>query len=280
MDLWKIDVTKEYRLIEAVAFAAGSKKKAKKLIDEGLVSVSGVKELRYRQTVKRGKVVELCLNPFLFKTGKPELLYNKNGVLVVNKLPFINSNVDKPNLEELLRKTYGKGLRVVHRLDKQTSGVLIAVESGELFEKFKELFRKKLIKKEYMVIVPSAPKWERRRIEFRLDGKEAVTEITVLERFRRGALLLAKIPTGRKHQIRRHLSQIGLPVAGEFLYYRGPYRFPFTLSPRILLHSYGLEFKHPVSGENVRVKAPLPGDFREFLESLKKFRFNVRELTL
>lgn len=280
LKFWKIDVTKECQLISAVASVTESKKKAKRLIDEGLVSVSGVKELRYRQTVKRGKSVEFCINPLLFKPKKPELLYRKDGILVVNKPPFINSNVDKPNLEELLWKTYGKGVKVVHRLDKQTSGAIVAVETKELFEKFKELFRRKQIKKEYLLIVPSTPKWDRKKIEFRLDGKEAITEVTVLKRFRKGALLLAEIPTGRKHQIRRHLSKIGIPVAGEFLYYKGPYSFPFNFSPRILLHSYSLEFKHPVSGEMLKVKAPLPGDFKEFLESLEEIHFDVKELTL
>ena len=280
MEPWKIEITKECQLISAVASVTESKKRAKKLIDEGLVSVSGVKELRYRRKVKKGSSVEFCINPLLFKPKETELLYSKAGVLVVNKPPFINSNVDKPNLEEFLKKTYGKELKVVHRLDKQTSGAIVAVENRELFERFKELFRRKQVKKEYLAVVSSNPKWNRKRIEFRLDGKEAVTEVTVIKRFRKGALLLAKIPTGRKHQIRRHLSKIGLPVAGEFLYYKGPYSFPFNFSPRVLLHSYSLEFKHPVLDERVRLKAPLPGDFKKFLDSLEKDRFEVNELTL
>ncbi len=280
MEYWRIYVKQEYKLIDVVAHVTGTRKKAKKLIDEGLVSVYGKKELRYREILKPGSSVEFCLNSLLFKPEKPEVLYREEEVWVVNKPPFINSNRDKPNLEEVIKKFYGKQVKVVHRLDKQTSGVIVAVENKKLFEKFKETFRKKEIEKEYLAVVPSAPRWNRKRVDFRLDGKEAITEISVLERFERGALLLVKIPTGRKHQIRRHLAGIGLPVAGEFIYWKRPFPFPFNFSPRILLHSYRIVFKHPETGKKVRVEAPLPEDFRSFLKSLREFKFKVNELTL
>lgn len=280
MEYWKVHVKREYKLIDVVAHITGTKKKAKRLIDEGLVSVSGKRELRYRRTLKPESTVEFCLNPLLFKPEKPEVLYREEGVWVVNKPPFLNSNRDRPNLEEAIKKVYGKEVMVVHRLDKQTSGAIVAVERKDLFEKFKEVFRKREIKKEYLTLIPNAPGWNRKRVDFRLDGKEAVTELSVLERFKRGALLLAKIPTGRKHQIRRHLAGIGLPVAGEFVYWKGAFPFPFNLSPRILLHSHRVEFKHPKTGKRVKVEAPLPEDFRSFLKSLREFRFNVEELTL
>ena len=280
MEYYRVNVKSECRLIDAVASVSISRKKAKRLIDEGLVSVSGIRELRYRRVLKPGSSVEFCLNPLLFKPGKVEILYRKEGVLVVNKPPFINSNVDRPNLEEILRKTLKRNVIVVHRLDKQTSGAIIAVEEEELFKRFKELFRKKEVKKEYLVVVSSTPEWKKRRINFRLDGKEAITELSVLEKFKRGALLLAEIPTGRKHQIRRHLSQIATPVAGEFLHWKRAFPYPFNFSPRILLHSYRVKFKHPVTGETVNVKAPPPQDFNSFLNSLKEFSFNVKELAL
>ena len=280
MEHWRIYVKQEYKLIDVVAHITGTRKKAKKLIDEGLVSVFGKRELRYRKTLKPGSVVEFCLNPLLFKPERPEVLYRENGVWVFNKPLFLNSNRDKPNLEEVIKKVHGKEVKVVHRLDKQTSGAIIAVENKKLFEKFKEIFRKREIEKEYLTVVSSIPKWSRKRVDFRLDGKEAVTELSVLERFERGALLLAKIPTGRKHQIRRHLAGIGFPVAGEFIYWKRAFPFPFNFSPRILLHSYRIGFKHPETGKKVRIEAPLPEDFRSFLNSLREFKFKVNELTL
>ena len=280
MKYWRIDINREYKLVDAVAEVTDSKRQAKRLIDEGLVSVNGVRELRYRRPLRKGSVIEFCFNPKLFKSEKPQLLYREEGVLVVNKPPFINSNLDRPNLEEVLRRALGKEIFVVHRLDKQTSGAILAVEEAELFEKFKELFKKREVKKEYLTVVAASPNWKKRRIEKRLDGKEAITELTVVERFKRGALLRAEIPTGRKHQIRRHLSLTGLPIAGEFTYWKRALPFPFTLSPRILLHSQSLEFNHPVTGKRVKVEAPLPEDFQLFLNDLREWSFKVNELTL
>lgn len=280
MDYYRLTVKRNCQLIDAVSAVTSSRKKAKKLIDEGLASVSGIRELRYRKTLKPFSTVEFCLNPLLFKSERIQVLYDKDGILVLNKPPFINSNRDKPNLEEVFKRIYGRKIHVVHRLDKHTSGAILAVENQHLFEKFKEIFRARRIKKEYYTITPFSSGWNRKVIKIPLDGKETITEISTVKQLKKGTLLLVKIPTGRKHQIRRHLAMIGLPVSGEFIYWRKPVSFPFNFSPRILLHSYRLEFEHPLTQEQVRVEAPLPLDFSSFLNSLQNLTFNIKELSL
>lgn len=279
MDYYRLTVKKSCELIDAVSVITSSRKKAKKLIDEGLVSVSGTRELRYRRILKPSSTVEFCLNPLLSKPERIHILYDKDGVLVLNKPPFINSNRNKPNLEEIFKRIYGRKIHVVHRLDKHTSGTILAVENQHLFEKFKEIFRTRKIRKEYYAITPSNPKWSKKVIKTPLDGKETITEVSTVKQFKKGTLLLVQIPTGRKHQIRRHLAMIGLPVSGEFIYWKKPVSFPFNFSPRILLHSYRLEFENPLTRKQIRIEAPLPLDFSSFLNSLQNFTFNIKELS-
>jgi 23S rRNA-/tRNA-specific pseudouridylate synthase len=275
MEAFRVKVKEEGKLIDVVSTVTESKRRAKKLIDEGLVCIDGRKELFYRRRVKEGSLVEFCLNYQTFSPVKIEILLERNGILIINKPPFVNSNVDKPNLEEIVSKRLNRRIKVVHRLDKQTSGLILATNSKELFKWFKELFRRKAVKKEYLALVVGNPK-DRSKISIPLDGREAVTEVTVIERLRGGALCKVSIPTGRKHQIRRHLSMSGFPVAGEFRYWKN-YRSPFTFTPRILLHSFRITFPLPDSKKTVTVESRVPEDFLWFTEGLKK-GFRVREV--
>jgi len=271
MEFFRLKVTRECKLIDAVSSCGFSRKRAKKIIDEGLVSVNGVKETFYRKNLRIGSLVEFCFNPFLFAV-EFKVLFKKEGVYVVEKPPFLNSNRDRPNLEELALRKLKKRLTVVHRLDKQTSGAIIAVDRMELFEYFKEAFKKGLVEKEYLALVYGIPKRKKFRIDVPLDGKRALTEVEVLEELKGGALCKVAIPTGRTHQIRRHLSYLGYPVVGEFKYWKR-YQFPYTLSPRILLHSHKVSFPLPLSRERVSVESPLFKDFKEFLDLIREAGF-------
>jgi 23S rRNA-/tRNA-specific pseudouridylate synthase len=274
----RIKTKKKHRLIDVISSYGFSKKKAKKIIDEGLVSVSGIKETFYRKSIKTGSIVEFCFNNFLFKR-EFKILFEENGVYVIAKPPFINSNKDKPNLEDFISHKLKKELKVVHRLDKQTTGAIIAVERKELFEFFKEAFKKGSVGKEYLAVTYGIPKRKKFKINLPLNGKKATSEVEVVEEFKGGTLCRIKIHTGRTHQIRRHLSAVGYPIAGEFKYWKS-YKFPFTLSPRIMLHSYKVSFLLPDTGKKVSVKAPLPTDFKEFLTALKEenFPLTVQEI--
>ncbi|WP_456434991.1 RluA family pseudouridine synthase [Thermovibrio ammonificans] len=257
------------RLVECVARRAGSKKRAKRLIDEGLVSVNGQKELLARRRLKGGEVVRFPLTEAPFKPPNVKLLFRERGVWVFEKPPFITTNEGEKSLEETVRKLFNPNLKVVHRLDKQTTGPVIAVESGKLFEAFKEQFKRREVKKEYLCLVKGKLR-SRQTVRRPIDGKSAVSLVTPLEHFKRATLCRVEIETGRKHQIRRHLASVGYPVVGEFLYYRGSWPEELLFCPRIALHFRKLSFTHPATGKRITVESELPKDLKEFIGELER----------
>ncbi len=269
MDKFKFLGEKGKKLVEEVGKAVGSKKRAKRLIDEGLVSVNYRKELIGRKTLKGGERIIFPYPEGLFKKPEVKLLKREGEIWIFNKPPFITTNEGKGSLEDIIRKEFNPDLRVVHRLDKQTSGVIIAVEGKDIFDRFKELFRRKELEKEYFALVKGELR-RKRVIKTPIEGKPAVTEVEPVEIFKGATLLKVRIETGRKHQIRRHLAQIGHPVVGEFKYYRGSWKEELLFAPRILLHSRKISFKHPETGKKIEVKSEVPEDFKEFLNWLRE----------
>jgi len=259
----------EKNLIEVVAEILGSKKKAKLFIDLGLVCVNGRKILNRKFPVKPKDCVSVP-KVFLPKVQSPKVLYEDEFLAVVFKPSFWNTNHGERNLELWVRKNLKKDFKAVHRIDKHTSGVVIFAEK-KLFDKFVELFRAKLVKKRYNALVLGTLNPPNGKIEIPLDGKEAITLYRTEKRFSSVASLLSvEIPTGRKHQIRRHLSLLGNPVVGEFVYWKRTWRYPLYLSPRIMLHASSVEFEHPVLKKKVSVFCPLPFEFSDFLKFLEK----------
>ena len=108
---------------------------------------------------------------------------------------------------------------------------------------------------------------DRKKMAVSKNGKEAITHFTVLERFKNYTLLELKIETGRTHQIRVHLAEIGFPVVGDVVYSNGKNHFNIEGQ---MLHATSIEFIHPTTGEKVKFKAELPDYFEEVLEILKK----------
>ncbi len=267
---WKIKVKTERKLIDIVAAFTGSKKKAKKLIDEGLICVNYRKIPTYRTPIRPKSIVCIPNTTYLFKKTEIKILYEDETIIVVNKPPFLNSNVNKPNVEEILRKQLKfQNLFVVHRLDKQTSGVLIIAKDRKIFEKFKEVFRQKQVKKIYKALILGTLKKEKGKVNFPVSGKPAFTIYEVEEKIKNlSTLVRVEIPTGRKHQIRIHFSRIGHPVVGEFLYWKN-WKGPLCFAPRIMLHAYSLSFTNPITKKEVKVKSSPPSDISNFIEKIK-----------
>jgi len=167
---------------------------------------------------------------------------------------------------------------IVHRLDRDTSGLLVVARSGEAYERLKELVAERGLERTYAALVRGRPRSRAGRIEapigrdrtdpFRhsLDTdspREAITHFEVEQLYDSHALLRVRLETGRTHQIRVHLAAIDLPVVGDPVY-----GVPEPGLQRQFLHASRLGFAHPLTGERVEVDSPLPGDLAAFLSAL------------
>ncbi len=174
---------------------------------------------------------------------------------------------------------------IVHRLDKGTSGVIVAAKDTETHWKLAEQFAAREVEKEYRVLVGGAmgedrlvvrapierhPKERKRMRVGEASGREAETLLEVIERFKDTTYLDAMPKTGRTHQIRVHCAHVRHPVLGDTVYGRGKAERRLGLDvPRQMLHAYRLAFAHPATGETVDVTAPLPADFEAVLAALR-----------
>ncbi|WP_456465751.1 RluA family pseudouridine synthase [Desulfurobacterium sp.] len=247
-----------------------SKRKVRRILDEGLVSVNGVKVLKRQLLLRKNGVVEFFVSDYLFSHPELEIIYEDDFILAVNKPPFLNSNRNFPDVESILKKRFKK-IRAIHRLDKQTTGVLLFAKSDQIFEEMVKLFRERRIKKIYRALVSGSFR-EEKRICLPLDGREALSHIRATKQFDRATEVLISIETGRKHQIRRHLAFLNHPVVGEFRYFRGSFPFLLRFAPRIMLHAQEVAFKSPFTGKSVRITAPVFDDFSAFIGILERGR--------
>ncbi len=172
---------------------------------------------------------------------------------------------------------------IVHRLDRDVSGVMVIAKTPAAWRHLKEQFMQRTITKEYRAIVFGQPSQPTGTITFKIAhsqtrggkmaarpehelGREAWTEYEVLQTFKRYALLRVFIRTGRTHQIRAHLAAIDHPVVGDMIY--GAKRTRLTKGiERVYLHALRLEVTHPGSGERQSFEAPMPQEFERFMQA-------------
>jgi 23S rRNA pseudouridine1911/1915/1917 synthase len=165
---------------------------------------------------------------------------------------------------------------IVHRLDRDTSGLLVVARTEEAYERLQELVRDRRLERRYKALVRGRPRSWRGRIEAPIGRdrhdptrrsldtdtpREAVTHFEVEQLFEKHALLDVRLETGRTHQIRVHLAAIGLPVVGDTVYGVADEQLK-----RQFLHAWRLAFPHPVSGEPVEVESALPPELQSALE--------------
>jgi len=176
---------------------------------------------------------------------------------------------------------------IVHRLDRDTSGLIVAAKTDSAHQKLSELFHSRSLIKEYLALATGLPELlsgtirkpiERntsQRHKMRVcqegHGREAHTDWKVEARFQGGySLFRCRIHTGRTHQIRVHLRSLGHPILGDTVYgYRALPNLP-VVPDRVMLHSARLAFEHPVTGEALDLEAPLPMAFRPFVDASLK----------
>jgi len=186
---------------------------------------------------------------------------------------------------------------IVHRLDKNTTGVMVVAKDDTTQWKIARQFERRQVKKNYLAIVHGTPELTADRIKVPLGihprvrekyairpeiGKEAITFYEVIESFRGFSLLKLAPKTGRTHQIRVHLTYIKHPIVADDMY-GGSVVYPWQLADaepavqqpaisRVALHAHMLEFKHPETDEMVKFEAPLPEDMQNLLDMLRKYR--------
>ena len=242
---------------------------------------------------------ELCAEkidlPIIFE-DEHMLVINKPAGLVVHPGAGIHSGTLVNALlgysEETFRPMDEEGRPgIVHRLDKETSGVLVVAKSRKVKEKLSASFAKRKVDKFYLALVRGHIRMsigtletfigrsKTNRLKMRSYeedeeiGKEAITHYKVLAHNKGASLLKVKIDTGRTHQIRVHMSEMGFPVIGDKIY--GKKRLEMKDSPeRQILHAWRLKIEHPITKEPMVFTAPIPEDMKEILD---KFDIEINE---
>jgi 23S rRNA pseudouridine1911/1915/1917 synthase len=168
---------------------------------------------------------------------------------------------------------------IVHRLDRDTSGLLVVARSEDAYERLRELVKAHGLERTYTALVRGRPRSRKGRIEAPIgrdrrdptrqslstdNPREAVTHFELLELLGRHALLRVDLETGRTHQIRVHLAAIGLPVVGDPVY-----GVPDPGLGRQFLHATRLAFDHPMTGRRIEVESPLPAELAGYLADLR-----------
>jgi RluA family pseudouridine synthase len=237
------------------------------------------------------------------KCAEELVLWFDQTLLAVNKpaglLVVRGGFDDSPYLAQLLEPQYGR-LWVVHRLDRQTSGVLALARTAQAHRALNTQFQERRTTKVYHALVHGDPSWTEKTVDLALrrdgdrrhrtvvdpqHGKPSITHLRVLQRFGRYTLLEATPKTGRTHQIRAHLAALGLPIVADALYH-GDKRLCLSdiaptastesdshrpLMERVALHALRLKVAHPITGETLHFEAPYPADFAATLRQLRAY---------
>jgi 23S rRNA pseudouridine1911/1915/1917 synthase len=276
----------------------GSRAAAGRLLEEGLVRVNGeARSKSHRLGGGEEVAVELAEREASSLTPEPvaglRVRYEDEHLLVVDKPAGIVVHPSAGHgtgtlVHGLLAHAIEGGSApdrpgIVHRLDRDTSGLLVVARSDEAHRRLQQLLRRRELTREYRVLVRGRPRSRRGRIEapigrdrhdptrHSLDTqtpREAVTDFELAELLRQHALLRVRLQTGRTHQIRVHLAAVDLPVSGDPVY---GVAGDLGLG-RQFLHSARLTFMHPISGSSVDVESPLPPELLAALDLARETR--------
>jgi 23S rRNA pseudouridine955/2504/2580 synthase len=220
------------------------------------------------------------------------LLYEDEGLIAANKPAGLavhgGSGISYGVIEQLrLARPQAKFLELVHRLDRDTSGVLLLAKKRAVLTAMHELIRNGQMEKRYLVLVPGQWPAGKQHVKLKLQsyvtgngerrvrvdeaGRESHTVFELKQACGAYSLLQAQLKTGRTHQIRVHLAQSGFPIAGDDKY--GDFELNKRLAKqglkRMFLHAWKLAFSHPLGGETLKLEAPLPPELEKFVSTLK-----------
>lgn len=267
----------------------------RKYIEEGFVYISDRQTKNIHQNVCNKDSVSIAIkikelkkfskSPSISYTmTNSDILFEDSDIIVVSK-PFglpTHSTLDPDtdhlvaSLKRFLKERDGQNpyLGIHHRLDKDTSGVIMFTKNPDINRDIGALFSERNIDKFYLVVTPSKPqipdtfkiennltrgkKDKRKMISVKDGGDHAITHFKIIRKINNYFVIEAKPETGRTHQIRVHLSEKGLPILGDPLY--GP-TVEQAVAPRLLLHAFKLEFIHPTTKEKMSIRSQVPEDF-------------------
>ncbi len=246
-----------------------SKKKAKLLLDAKKVFVNGQRIWMAKSEVQGGDSVEVQEESAEVNVDPRGVLFQDESCLVFAKPAGITTNGPESLELQLREALHSPTLLAVHRLDKDTSGCVIFSKSRAIKDKFEALFRAKKISKSYRAIVIGWVPGDIEEIKTPIDGKPALTKVKIISANEEASHLELSIPTGRTHQIRKHLASIQHSVIGDKDYLtKSIHSRTIRDVPRQMLHAMTIGFQNPVSGEEINVVAPLPKDFKAFLKKI------------
>ncbi len=280
----------------ATAVPEVSRSQWKSLVQDGLVTINGA-ACKPNHKLKAGDTVSWTLPEERSQEVLPEdipldILFEDDAVLVLNKPPglvvhpaagnesgtLVNALMFHDPVFQAIERA-----GIVHRLDKDTSGVMVVAKSAAAMAELQRQFKARETEKEYLALVwgepPAAgrietqigrhPVHRQKMAVLKEEGRVAISNHETIERFDEVSLVRVKIETGRTHQIRVHMAHIGHPIVGDSIYgHARKHRLP-DKPTRQMLHAARLAFTHPASGKRLSFEAPLFEDMRRLLEQLR-----------
>ena len=274
-----------------------------KLVDDGNIFVNNKICNKPSLKLKGNEIIEITIPKEEVKEILPEniplnIVYEDEDIAVINK----PSNLTVHPAQDITSDTLVNGLLfhfkvlanietdkirpgIVHRLDKNTSGLIVIAKTNRASESLIEKFKTKDIKKTYIAIckgnfskksgrienlIGRDPTERKRMAVVETNGKPAISNYQVIDEVQDFSLVKVHIETGRTHQIRVHMKYLNHPILGD-----DTYGNPSKIASRQMLHAYLLEFDHPITGKHLKIFGKLPDDF---LEVAKKLKLNVNSI--
>lgn len=277
-----------------------SRSQAKRLIENKFITVNG-RPVEPSYKTKAADLIKVIISPAIEPTAKPEMIpleivYEDDDIIVVNKPKGMVTHPAPGNysgtlVNALLYQTklssIGAPLRpgIVHRLDKDTSGLIVAAKTDAAYKSLAKQIKDRTVEKTYLALVHGLMKNNEGQIEAKIGrhpvnrkkmavlesqkekskskkSRDALTYYKVLKRFKNYSLVEVKIKTGRTHQIRVHLAHLGHPVVGDSTYGKKKNEFGVTGQ---LLHAQKIKLLHPITGKAVGFEAAIPKAFKDII---------------